>query len=474
MPNGLLDTDEACDDGNQVNTDVCKNDCTWAKCGDNVRCLGPTCGLAAGLSGPEACDDGNVVNGDGCSADCSSDESCGNGFTDTGEVCDDGGESATCNADCTTVACGDSKINSTAGEACDDGNVVNGDGCDSNCTTTACGNGILTGIEACDDGNVVNGDGCDSNCTTTACGNGIETGIEECDDDNEVEIDFCKNDCTKNFCGDGVVCSDADTCTSGPDGGVEECDPASTENPMSDTVPGACRTDCASAHCGDGVTDDQLPYSEACDESGQETESCDTDCTAPECGDELVNNAAGEECDQGSEDTTEETGNSNTRADACRATCMLPHCGDSVKDSAEQCDDSQPGGGCNSSCCYDGSDSLAHGFVGADCQFDVFLKECNFSLCKAGLPKAEKRLTRRVGKMQKRALKAKGRYEFGNAARAEKVIIRLRRGLGRLMQRSHRSCPEAQECIGQQGAAAAATLLNTQIKVLEAFVAAAP
>ena len=38
----------------------------------------------------EACDDGNVVNGDGCNAICTSNETCGTGFIDPGEQCDDG------------------------------------------------------------------------------------------------------------------------------------------------------------------------------------------------------------------------------------------------------------------------------------------------------------------------------------------------------------------------------------------------
>lgn len=44
---------------------------------------------------------------------------CGNGTIDPGEDCDDGGESATCNADCTVASCGDGVVNATAGEACD-------------------------------------------------------------------------------------------------------------------------------------------------------------------------------------------------------------------------------------------------------------------------------------------------------------------------------------------------------------------
>src|ERR1051325_9813151 len=41
-----------------------------------------SCGDAH-LDPGEACDDGNIKDGDGCSADCKSDESCGNGTIDT-------------------------------------------------------------------------------------------------------------------------------------------------------------------------------------------------------------------------------------------------------------------------------------------------------------------------------------------------------------------------------------------------------
>jgi cysteine-rich repeat protein len=70
-----------------------------------------------------------------------------------------------------------------AGEACDDGNTLNGDGCTSTCTiqpgyyctgapsvcTTVCGDGIVAGTEQCDDGNTVNGDGCSSTCQIEGC-----------------------------------------------------------------------------------------------------------------------------------------------------------------------------------------------------------------------------------------------------------------------------------------------------------------
>lgn len=56
------------------------------------------------------------------------------------------------------------------GEACDDGNRVDGDGCEATCQPTPepmCGNGILEGMEACDDGNLLGGDGCEADCTVS-------------------------------------------------------------------------------------------------------------------------------------------------------------------------------------------------------------------------------------------------------------------------------------------------------------------
>jgi len=55
-----------------------------------------------------------------------------------------------------------------AGEECDDGNVIPGDGCESNCIASGvCGNGVVDADveEECDDGNTVDGDGCSSTCS---------------------------------------------------------------------------------------------------------------------------------------------------------------------------------------------------------------------------------------------------------------------------------------------------------------------
>ena len=62
------------------------------------------------------------------------------------------------------VTCGNSTVE--AGEACDDGNITDGDGCDSQCQIEhpppVCGDGTVDMREACDDGNTDDGDGCDN------------------------------------------------------------------------------------------------------------------------------------------------------------------------------------------------------------------------------------------------------------------------------------------------------------------------
>ncbi len=92
---------------------------------------------------------------------------CGNGIVELGEACDAGGESAACDANCTLAVCGDATLNVSSGEACDDGNVLDGDGCSSVCQVEApavCGNAIVEGGESCDDGNAIDGDGCTVLC----------------------------------------------------------------------------------------------------------------------------------------------------------------------------------------------------------------------------------------------------------------------------------------------------------------------
>ena len=112
--------------------------------------------------------------------------------------------------------CGDGVLDE--GEACDDGNTIDGDGCSSTCEEEepVCGNGVLEGNEACDDGNTIDGDGCSSNCEEEpVCGDGVIQGNEVCDDGNTMDGDNCSSTCDAEiFCGDGIL-SQSEACDDG-------------------------------------------------------------------------------------------------------------------------------------------------------------------------------------------------------------------------------------------------------------------
>jgi cysteine-rich repeat protein len=100
--------------------------------------------------------------------------------------------------------CGDG--NQDAGEECDDGNNVDGDGCSAACCIEyppppVCGDGNQDAGEECDDGNTVDGDGCSATCCIEyvppppCCGDGHMDAGEECDDGNTVDGDGCSSTC---------------------------------------------------------------------------------------------------------------------------------------------------------------------------------------------------------------------------------------------------------------------------------------
>jgi cysteine-rich repeat protein len=147
---------------------------------------------------------------------------CGNGRRDPCEVCDEGGNAATCDEDCTLPECGDGIFNPAADEACDGGD--SGDpNCTQNCVWLGCGNGVVDTIhgEACDDGNDASGDGCSDACE-------VEPGYT-CDDGNP---SVCTTPELPDADDDGVP-DDADNCVDTPntdqsdvdgDGQGDECD----------------------------------------------------------------------------------------------------------------------------------------------------------------------------------------------------------------------------------------------------------
>lgn len=140
---GVPQNDEACDDGNDFNTDSCLNDCTAASCGDGFA-----------RAGAEDCDDGNDDNTDACVDECRR-AHCGDGFVREGfEDCDDTNtdDSDACVGNCVTARCGDSLVY-IGEEECDDGNLVLGDGCSNDCVKDALcgdadGNGDVSATDA--------------------------------------------------------------------------------------------------------------------------------------------------------------------------------------------------------------------------------------------------------------------------------------------------------------------------------------
>lgn len=190
----------------------------------------------------EACDDGNNIDGDGCSFDCKSDESCGNGKVDKPIP---GNLKDPRNEDCEPPG----KVDTASGFFCK-----------ANCKFAFCGNGITDPEidEICDDGNTKGGDGCAADCKSTElCGNHIkdqpfkdangtpdlsDPRNEICDDGNTTDGDGCSSDCrSTEACGNAKI-----------DPG-EECDDGKALDGSSNNADDRdCRSDCLLNRCGDG------------------------------------------------------------------------------------------------------------------------------------------------------------------------------------------------------------------------------
>ena len=210
----------------------------------------PVCGNGK-LEAGEACDDGNTVSGDGCSSDCSA--------VEQNYVCPNPGQRCVL-----TMVCGDKKITGT--ETCDDGNTVSGDGCSDSCQVepgwicpivgaacraAKCGDGIIAGAEVCDDGNAVSGDGCSSTC--------------------QVEIGWvcptAGQACTETVCGNGVM-EGSEECDDGNLIPYDGCSPTCTIEPK-------CSNGTCTAVCGDGL---KFPQ-EGCDDGNTRSgDGCSSDC----------------------------------------------------------------------------------------------------------------------------------------------------------------------------------------------------
>ena len=366
---------EQCDDGNTVDRDGCTNRCRREYCGDGT--------VQVYLA--ESCDDGNRDDQDGCTSRCVR-ETCGDGITQPwlSEQCDDGNRTATdgCTNACQRESCGDGVRQTYLLEDCDDGNTAADDGCGPTCRRERCGDGITQPSlgEACDDANTSNTDDCTTLCQSRGCGDGVidPTRGEQCDDANSNGLDGCTNACRREFCGDGVTqtylreqCDDAnfnerDGCTSRcvrefcGDGVTqawlgEQCDDANTNNTD------GCNTACRNEYCGDGIVQGYL--GEVCDDGNLNgLDGCTESCQREFCGDGVTQPYLREQCDDG-----------NTNAqDGCTNACVREFCGDGVTQAwlGETCDDANPNeiDGCPANCqrefCGDG---LLQTYLGEQC-----------------------------------------------------------------------------------------------------------
>ena len=256
-------------------------------------------------------------------------------------------------------------------EACDDGNLVNGDGCSDHCTVEAhytctgwpstctcsgsCGNGIKECTEGCDDGNNINGDGCSSTCTVETgwtcptpnspcnpiCGDSKCVGSETCDS--------APTGCTTCSAHTGYTCPGCTTCsTTCGDGicaGSEVCDdihcPGCTGHANGWTCPcvvsSAAGANTCTTTCGDGIT----AGTEQCDlGNGNGIAGSGAGCVSGTC---IVDTEY--HCSASGNTAPFTASNPDTA-------CVLGACPDGTIDGGETCDDGNAvsGDGCSSTC----------------------------------------------------------------------------------------------------------------------------
>jgi cysteine-rich repeat protein len=150
--NGTLDTGEQCDFGSGKNTagSGCEPDCQFSCEKTPTDTCSPTDVCTAS---PVACTTmtgANNTPGQQCK-----------GATHVA-ACGDCSASGVCVSNaCAASKCGDSCVDARAGETCEPPNSAT---CDAQCHSIACGDGKRSTGEQCDDGNTKNLDGCDSKC----------------------------------------------------------------------------------------------------------------------------------------------------------------------------------------------------------------------------------------------------------------------------------------------------------------------
>ncbi|HKQ97731.1 MAG TPA: DUF4215 domain-containing protein [Candidatus Polarisedimenticolia bacterium] len=206
-----------CDDGNPCTHDVCGGTGEFTTCTHTAQ--------------EGACNDGLYCNGaDHCALGACSIHD-GNPCAAQAACCSESVDACVGEDACpkTDPRCGNGFVQ--PGEACDDGNLANGDGCSAACLLE-CGNHVIDPGETCDDGNTQDGDGCSAICRLEKqppdCGGAFATtseiwppnhrmvgiGIGGVTDDTGapvgITITGIRQDEPLDGLGDGNTCADAD------------------------------------------------------------------------------------------------------------------------------------------------------------------------------------------------------------------------------------------------------------------------
>ena len=182
-----------CNDGNACTAvDLCAAGACYGSqspdCDDQNICTNDGCDIAAGCvntNNTVGCNDGNLCTvGDICAegscqpggalncddANGCTDDSCapetGCVHTPNADGCNDG-NACTENDACTNAECDGDVISCTDDDKCTTDSCNADSGCVYTPISPCCGNGVKEAGEQCDDGNSVAGDGCENNCTST-------------------------------------------------------------------------------------------------------------------------------------------------------------------------------------------------------------------------------------------------------------------------------------------------------------------